>query len=80
MVIVRGRFRPRKRHERRLSSAAWMEMAERLRIFPFVVLGLVAATALAGAVGAIIGLFTLRFRGLYLALATFASTPGRFCA
>src|SRR5579872_109403 len=36
------------------------------------VLGLVAATALAGAVGAIIGLFTLRFRGLYLALATMA--------
>jgi branched-chain amino acid transport system permease protein len=36
------------------------------------VLGLVAALALAGAVGAVIGLFTLRFRGLYLALATMA--------
>jgi branched-chain amino acid transport system permease protein len=34
--------------------------------------GLVAALVLAGAVGAIIGLFTLRFRGLYLALATMA--------
>jgi branched-chain amino acid transport system permease protein len=36
------------------------------------VMGLVAALALAGGVGAIIGLFTLRFRGLYLALATMA--------
>jgi len=35
-------------------------------------LGLVAAAGLAGAVGAIIGLFTLRFRGLYLALGTLA--------
>jgi branched-chain amino acid transport system permease protein len=35
-------------------------------------LGLVAALGLAGAVGALIGLFTLRFRGLYLALATMA--------
>ena len=35
-------------------------------------LGLVAALVLAGGVGAIIGLFTLRFRGLYLALATMA--------
>ena len=34
--------------------------------------GLVAALGLAGAVGALIGLFTLRFRGLYLALATMA--------
>jgi len=36
------------------------------------VMGLVAALALAGGVGAVIGLFTLRFRGLYLALATMA--------
>jgi len=35
-------------------------------------LGLVAALVLAGGVGAVIGLFTLRFRGLYLALATMA--------
>ncbi|MGH9029491.1 MAG: ABC transporter permease [Acidimicrobiales bacterium] len=35
-------------------------------------LGLLAAMGLAGAVGAVIGLFTLRFRGLYLALGTFA--------
>jgi branched-chain amino acid transport system permease protein len=34
--------------------------------------GLVAALALAGCVGAIIGIFTLRFRSLYLALATMA--------
>jgi branched-chain amino acid transport system permease protein len=36
------------------------------------VVGVLAAVALAGAVGAVIGLFTLRFRGLYLALGTFA--------
>jgi branched-chain amino acid transport system permease protein len=35
-------------------------------------LGVLAAVGLAGGVGAIIGLFTLRFRGLYLALGTFA--------
>jgi branched-chain amino acid transport system permease protein len=34
--------------------------------------GIVGALVLAGAVGALIGLFTLRFRGLYLALATMA--------
>ncbi len=34
--------------------------------------GLIAALVLAGGVGAVIGLFTLRFRGLYLALATMA--------
>jgi len=36
------------------------------------VLGLVAALLLAAAVGAVVGMFTLRFRGLYLALATMA--------
>ena len=36
------------------------------------VLGLLAAAALAGAVGAIVVLFVLRLRGLYLALATMA--------
>lgn len=35
-------------------------------------LGLLAAIALAGAVGAVVGLPALRLRGLYLALATFA--------
>jgi branched-chain amino acid transport system permease protein len=35
-------------------------------------LGVLAAVGLAGAVGAVIGLFTVRFRGLYLALGTFA--------
>lgn len=35
-------------------------------------LGILAAMGLAGAVGAVIGLFTLRFRGLYLALGTLA--------
>lgn len=35
-------------------------------------LGLLAAVGLAGAVGAIVGWFTLRFRGLYVALATLA--------
>ena len=34
--------------------------------------GIVGALVLAGGVGALIGLFTLRFRGLYLALATMA--------
>jgi branched-chain amino acid transport system permease protein len=34
--------------------------------------GLTAAMALAGAVGIVIGLFTLRFRGLYVALGTMA--------
>ncbi len=36
------------------------------------VLGLVAAAALAGAVGAVVVMFVLRLRGLYLALATMA--------